>query len=201
MKTIVFTFALLMFAGSLSYAQSSDFNGTLPDYNDMQGSIDPITGNLVVTEPVVSSTPVATTDPATTTDPGATTPVVTDPGTTTPVVTEPPAIDPVVSNPDTGSGSSDPITDKHGHHKKPRKPNFGMIVSAEAHRLKAEGINGQHKMGGWVSDQRRQNSGDKQAAGGAACANSGSGHGSDKREAASTVADSSAKGKSGSHRR
>jgi hypothetical protein len=80
-------------------------------------------------------------------------PVITDPAPTDTHVTptEPTGSGPVADSED-GSKKN-----KKNHTKKARKANFGAIVSAEAHRLKREGLNGTQKMGPWVSNQRRQN--------------------------------------------
>lgn len=155
MKTVVITVAMVLFLSPMAYAQDAGIFAGEESINmdptaPAPSETDPVTFEPVDTTPVVSE-PVVT-DPVAS-EPDAGTPVVTDP------VTEPGDSTPVVTNPDDGT-----VVDKHGRIKKARKPNFGMIVSAEAHRLKAEGINGQHKMGGWVSDQRRQNSGTKVAA-------------------------------------
>src|SRR5207253_3018043 len=52
--------------------------------------------------------------------------------------------------------SPDKRKDTKKHPKKERKANFGALVSAEAHKLKSEGLNGKQKMGPWVSDQRKE---------------------------------------------
>lgn len=74
--------------------------------------------------------------------------VVTEPTDGSTATTTPPSED---------ADDSKDVKDKKHHVKKERKANFGAIVSAEAHRLKEEGLNGKQKMGPWVSDQRRQN--------------------------------------------
>jgi len=89
-------------------------------------------------------------------------------------VTDPPVIDEPTSSPtipdqvenDQDQDGSDKDKKEHhkkNHPKKARKANFGALVSAEAHRLKAEGLNGKQKMGPWVSGQRRQNDSIKSA--------------------------------------
>jgi hypothetical protein len=84
---------------------------------------------------------------------------------------------------DSSAGSTDDdIKDSHGkseehrakHIKKARKSNFGAIVSAEAHRLKSEGLNGKQKMGPWVSVQARQFNQTNSAKGGSGNSNSAS---------------------------
>jgi len=80
-------------------------------------------------------------------------PVTTNPVTTDTQVTQ---VEPIDSGSvaDSEDGSK---KDKKNRTKKVRKANFGALVSAEAHRLKKEGLNGTQKMGPWVSGQRRQN--------------------------------------------
>jgi hypothetical protein len=89
------------------------------------------------------------------------------------VATPAPAPSPAVGDTDSDA-DKDSHKDKH-HAKKERKANFGALVSAEAHKLKSEDLNGKQKMGSWVSDQRRANDSKKaggQGAGSAASSNS-----------------------------
>jgi hypothetical protein len=68
--------------------------------------------------------------------------------------------------------------------KSAQKDNFGAIVSAEAHRLKEEGLNGKQKMGPWVSGQRRKNDQNLGVSGGSDHGGSGGSRGDDARSSA-----------------
>jgi hypothetical protein len=109
------------------------------------------------------------------------------------VATPAPAPSPAASDIDKDA-DKDSHKDKH-HAKKERKANFGALVSAEAHKLKSEDLNGKQKMGSWVSDQRRANDSKKADGQGAGSAASSNSDGRSANSAAPT------QGQSSSHRK
>ncbi len=100
---------------------------------------------------------------------------------------------------------------KKQHVKKEKKANFGMIVSAEAKKLKDLPKDQKKEMGKWVSDQRRKNlenggntsagHGDSSAGGGASSANDGRASAPSAGNTANPGSSTNAPGKSGDHRK